>query len=123
MVTDAVGCGTQSFAIAVVVGVNDAEREFHPHVDHELANPAGLFGREGEFLMNLRSNRPVGVIPGVVNAAIDQRAQPVLGQEIVDVRLAEAGRQTNIDDLLTEDWRSVRRPCFRQLSSPRRVRS
>ena len=50
-----------------------------------------LLGREGEFGVDLRADGAVGVIPGVVDARVDERAQPRFVEQVVDVGLAEAG--------------------------------
>ena len=50
--------------------------------------------------MNLRTNRPVCMIPCVVDAAGDERAKPGFGEQVVDIGLAEAGGDAGEEFLL-----------------------
>ena len=86
--------GAEGFSFTVVVGIDDPDGEFDPHVNDKFANLKGLLRSEGQLVMNLWSDGTVSVIPGVVNAAIDQLAQPFLGEKVVDVRLAKACRDS-----------------------------
>ena len=90
VVRDPVGHGAEGFAFSVVVGVDDAERQLHTHIHDKFTDAAGLLRGEREILIRLWPNGAVGVIPGVVNATIDQLSQPRFGEEIVDIGAAEA---------------------------------
>ena len=91
MVADAIGHGAERLALVVVVGIDDGDGQLGPHVDDEAAHLGDLIRREGELGADLGPDGAVGVIPGVVDAHVDEAAQPGLGEEVVDVRLAEAG--------------------------------
>src|SRR5690606_19674731 len=71
----------------------------------------GLFGREGESFVRLRTDRTIGVIPSIMNAPVDQLAQPGLGEEVVDVALAEtrgdAGEQFVLETVVETPERAV----------------
>ena len=88
---DAGGHRTKRLAVVVVVGVDDGDGHLRPSLDHELADADELVRTQGELRVHLRSDWPVSVIPDVVHAALDEFLQPLLGQEFVDVRLANAG--------------------------------
>ena len=91
VVADAIGHGAERLALVVVVGIDDGDGQLGPHVDDEAAHLGDLIRREGELGADFRPDGAVGVIPGVVDAHVDEAAQPGLGEEVVDVRLAEAG--------------------------------
>ena len=97
MVADAVGHGAEGLAVVIVVGVHDGDGHLGAHVDDEFAHLGDLLGREGEVGADLGADGAVGVIPGVVHAHVDESAQPFLGEEVVDVGLAEAGGDAGED--------------------------
>ena len=93
VVGDAGGHRAEGFAITVVVGVDEADGQLGAHGGDELADFTGLVGAQGELLVDLWSDGAVGVVPGVVDAALDEVAEPGLGEEVVDVGLAERWRR------------------------------
>ena len=78
VVADAGGHRAERLALVVVVGVDDGDGQLGAHVDDELADAPGLFRGEGEFRVDFRADGTVGVIPGVVDAALDEAAEPIL---------------------------------------------
>ena len=93
VVADAGRHWAECFTVVIVVGIDEGDWKLGSHVDDELPNLACLIRAQCEFLMDLWANRAVGVIPGVVDPAIDQSAQPLLSEQIVDVGLAQARRK------------------------------
>jgi hypothetical protein len=50
-----------------------------------------LGGGKGELFVDLGADGAVGVIPGVVDTHVDEFLQPLAGEEVIDIGLAEAG--------------------------------
>ena len=80
------------------------------HLHDEASQTADLIGPERELGRWVRTDHAVGVEPDVVNAHVDQAAQPGLAHQVVDVGLAHA--RGHADD----------QPCVRrQLPRPASV--
>ena len=60
-----------------------------------------LLRRQAQLRVGVRAHRPIDVEPGVHHAHLDQPIDPLLRQQIVDVRLAEAGADAG-EDLVLE---------------------
>ena len=91
---------TERLPLVIVVGIDEHQWQLRPHLDDELPHTAHLLWVKRELGIDLRPHRPVGVIPGVVHTAVDEKPQPIFPQEIVDVALAEARRDAGEQTVL-----------------------
>src|SRR3989449_2091220 len=91
VMADAGGHRTKRLAVVVVVGIDDGDGHLRPRLDHELADADELVRAQSKLRIHLRSDWPVSVIPDVVHAALDEFLQPLFGQQLVHIRLADAG--------------------------------
>ena len=79
----------ERLALIVPVRVDDGDRQPRPHLHDEAADGEHLLGPQRQLRVRLRADHAVGVEPDVVDAHLDQPAQPGFGHEL-DVGLADA---------------------------------
>ena len=96
---DAVAHRAERLAAVIVVGVNHRDGHLCAHLDDEAAHAHELIRAQRERGIHLRADGAVGVIPHVMRADFDQLAQPFLGAEFVNVRLAHARGDAGEDAL------------------------
>ena len=84
----------ERFALVVPVRIDDRDRQTGPHLHDESPHCQHLLGRQRQLGIRLGTDRAIGVEPDIVNAHVDQTAQPALGHQIVDIGLADAGGDT-----------------------------
>ena len=85
VMADARGHWTERLAAMVVIGVNDGDGQLRAHLHHESAHAHKLIRAQRELEIRFRPDRPVRVIPSVMDAAADEFAQPFLGEQFLNV--------------------------------------
>ena len=104
VMADSGGHGAEGLAIVIVIGIDDGDWHLSAHAGDEAPHFRDLVGAQGELVVDLRSHGPVGVIPGVMNAHVDEFLQPLAAEQIINVGLAEArghaGQQFGIEAVL-----------------------
>ena len=95
------GSRAKCLSLAVVVGVDDADRFFDSHVDDELTNAELLVGRKGQLGGSLGAHGSVGVVPHVEDAELDESVDPGFVDQVVEIGFADAGTDSG-DDVVVD---------------------
>lgn len=91
MMADTGGHGAEGLPVVVIVGIHDRDGHLAAHLGDEAPDLGDLIGCQRQLFIDLRADGTVGVIPGVVDAHIDELLQPVTREEVIDIALAKAG--------------------------------
>ncbi len=90
VVADSRGHRAKRLASVIVICIDNPDGHLCAHANDEATHPNQLVGGQRQLEVRLRADRPVRVIPHVMHAAGDEFAQPLLGEQFVNVRLANA---------------------------------
>ena len=80
-----------------MVGIDHHDRLAGSRLDDELPHPHLLLGGQTQIGARFGPHRAVDVEPGVKHAHLHQPINPLVGQQVIDVRAAQAGADAGED--------------------------
>ena len=90
MVADARRRGAQRIAIVIPVGIDQHDGFLAPHLHEESAKADDLLCGQRQLSVGALACGAIDVVPGVEDVAVDEFVEVFLGEQVVDIGLAEA---------------------------------